>query len=131
MTLAELSYDTGLPLDLARLAKKREHGEPFRILEGNRMHILSAIKQEGLCLTRGGRYFHLTDGCDKGKAVKVLKTLYSEMFGKVLTYAVGDGPNDYPMLKAVDNPFIIKKSPTSRLNAWRGILSHLTSTICP
>jgi len=129
MTLAELAYDTGLPIDLAKLAKKREHGEPFRILEGNRMHIFSAIKHEGLFLTRGGRYFHLSDGCDKGKAVTVLKTLYSKMFENVLTYAVGDSPNDVPMLKMVDNPFFIRKNPTSRINAWTGILGHLKNSL--
>ena len=50
MTLEELAYDTGLPMHLAKLAQKREHDEPFRILEGNKSHVLKAIKHEGLRL---------------------------------------------------------------------------------
>ena len=123
MTLEELAFDTGLPMYLAKLAQKREHDEPFRIIQGNKLHILKAIKQQGLHCTRGGRYFHLTDNNDKGKATNILKNLYSQMFGKIETFGVGDGPNDLPMLKAVDKAFFIKKSPiNSRLNAWAGIL---------
>ena len=124
MTLEELAYDTGLPLNLAKLAQKREHDEPFRILEGNKSHILKAIKNEGLHCTEGGRYFHLTGNTDKGKAINVLKNLYCQMFGKIETFGVGDGPNDLPMLKVVDRPFFIKKKAgvNSRFNAWTGIL---------
>ena len=109
MTLEELARDTGLPLKMAKLAQKREHDEPFRILEGKKSHILAAIKNEGLSCTEGGRYFHLTGNTDKGKAIAVLKNLYCQMFGHVETFGVGDGPNDLPMLKVVDRPFFITK----------------------
>lgn len=130
MTLEELAYDTGLPMNLAKLAKKREHGEPFRIMEGNRMHVLSAIKSEGLHCVSGGRYLHLTDGTDKGKAVTVLKSLYRQMFGRIETVGVGDGPNDVPMLRVVDKPFFIQASGlNSRLDAWSGILRHISDSV--
>ena len=109
MTLEELAYDTGLSLNLAKLAQKREHDEPFRILKGNKLHILNVIKREGLHCTEGGRYFHLTGNTDKGKAIKILKNLYSQMFGRIEMFGVGDGPNDLPMLRVVDRPFFIKK----------------------
>jgi mannosyl-3-phosphoglycerate phosphatase len=126
MSREELAYDTGLPLHLAHLARKREHDEPFRIIEGNKTHILNAIKHEGLHCTQGGRYFHLTGNTDKGKAITVLKNLYSQTFGRIETFAVGDGPNDLPMLRAVDKPFFINKTTgNSRFNAWTGILSIL------
>lgn len=129
MTLEELAYDTGLPLDLARLAKRREHDEPFRIVEGSRARVLRAIRHEGLKCTQGGRYLHLTGNSDKGKAVAVLKSLYGEMFGRLETYAVGDGPNDAPMLRAVDKPFFIAKAHmNARLNAWLGILHTVGAT---
>jgi predicted mannosyl-3-phosphoglycerate phosphatase (HAD superfamily) len=90
--------------------------------QGNKLHILKAIKQQGLHCTRR-QILSLTDNNDKGKVTKILKNLYSQMFGKIETFGVGDGPNDLPMLKAVDKPFFIKKSPVnSRLNAWTGIL---------
>ena len=123
MTLEELAYDTGLPLDLARLAANREHDEPFRIVEGSKMRVLRAIRHEGLKCTEGGRYLHLTGDSDKGKAVEALKGLYCQMFGHVETFGVGDGSNDVPMLRAVDKPFFIRKTHVnSRLNAWMGIL---------
>jgi mannosyl-3-phosphoglycerate phosphatase len=123
MTLDELAYDTGLPLNLAKLAQKREHDEPFRIVEGNKSNILKAITREGLHCTQGGRYFHLTGNTDKGKAINVLKKLYCQMFGQIETFGVGDGLNDLPMLKVVDKPFFIKKNAglNSRFNAWTGI----------
>jgi mannosyl-3-phosphoglycerate phosphatase len=124
MTIQEVAHDSGLTLKLAELAKRREHDEPFKIVEGNRARILQAIKNEGLYCTEGGRYFHLIGNTDKGKAVAILKGLYFRMFGKVETFGIGDGPNDLPMLKVVDSPFLIRK--TAGLNAsflaWRGIL---------
>jgi mannosyl-3-phosphoglycerate phosphatase len=127
MTLQELAYDTGLPMHLARLAQKREHDEPFRIIEGKKAPILKAITKEGLKCTEGGRYFHLTGDNDKGKAVSVLKTLYNQTFGQIETFAVGDGPNDLPMLKAVDKPFFISKKPQAKFNAWSGILQLISA----
>ena len=129
MTLEELAYDTGLPLFLAKLAQKREHDEPFRILEGRKSHVFSAIKHEGLQCIEGGRYFHLTGNTDKGKAINILKHLYCQMFGKIETFGVGDGLNDLPMLKVVDKPFFIERraNVNSRLNAWAGILQLIGS----
>jgi mannosyl-3-phosphoglycerate phosphatase len=131
MTLEELAYDTGLPLNLAKLAQKREHDEPFRMVEGNKLHILKAIKNHGLHCTEGGRYFHLTGTNDKGKAINVLKNLYCQMFGKVETFGVGDSPNDFPMLNAVDRPFFIKKKAcfNSRFNAWTEILQLIRTKV--
>ncbi len=133
MSLEELAYDTGLPLNLAKFAQKREHDEPFRILKGNKSCILKAIKHEGLRCTEGGRYFHLTGNTDKGKAITVLKNLYCQMFGVVETFAVGDGPNDLPMLKVVDKPFFIKKRAgvNSRFNVWMGILQLVMAKPSP
>ncbi len=124
MTLEELAYDTGLPMHLALLSQKREHDEPFRILSGDKSQVLKAIKHEGLKCTEGGRYLHLTGNTDKGKAVSLLKNLYIQMFGKINTFGVGDGPNDLSMLKVVDRPFFIEKrlGINSRFNAWSGIL---------
>jgi mannosyl-3-phosphoglycerate phosphatase len=124
MTLEELARDTGLTLNLARLAKKREHDEPFRIVEGDKASILNAITNEGLHCTRGGRYFHLIGNADKGKAVSILKNLYCQMFGKVESFGIGDGHNDLPMLKVVEKPFLINKKAgvNSGFIVWKRIL---------
>ena len=131
MTLKELSQDTGLPMNLAELAKEREYDEPFRIIEGEKTQVLKAIKDEGMhCTQGGGKYFHLTGDHDKGKATVILKKLYRQAFSRIETFAVGDGPNDLPMLKVVDNPFFIKKGDSdSRFNAWTGILQHVEASL--
>jgi mannosyl-3-phosphoglycerate phosphatase len=128
MTLNEIAVDTGLPLNLAQLAMNREHDEPFKLLEGNKTHILNLINKEGLKLTEGGRYFHLTGDSDKGKAASTLKGLYKQVFGLVETFGIGDGPNDLPMLKMVDKPFRIKKSAGfgQSLKAWKAILQQIS-----
>ena len=128
MPSEEIAKDTELSLDLAKLAKKREYDEPFRIVDGNEKKVLSAIKREGLNYIRGAKYFHVLGNSDKGKAVTILKDLYSQMFGEIVTFGVGDGPNDVEMLKVVDTPFLIRK--TANKNAsrvvWRKIL-HLAA----
>jgi phosphoserine phosphatase len=60
-----------------------------------------------------------------------LKNLYSQMFGEIRTFGVGDGLNDLPMLKVVDKPFFIERKTNlnSRLNAWAGILQLIGSNI--
>jgi mannosyl-3-phosphoglycerate phosphatase len=130
MTIHEIARDAGLTLRLARLAKKREHDEPFKLLFGNKKKILQAIRSEGLFCTEGGRYFHLTGDTDKGKAVAVLRELYCRMFGKVETFGIGDGPNDLSMLNVVDNPFFIKKKEGFNSGlAWNGILQFVATKI--
>jgi mannosyl-3-phosphoglycerate phosphatase len=129
MTHEEVAKDAGLTLKLAKLAKKREHDEPFRIVKGNKTSILNTIRNEGLHCTEGGRYFHLTGNTDKGKAVTILKNLYDQMFGKVDSFGIGDGPNDLPMLKVVDRPFFIKKKAgvNSSFIGWKRILQLIGS----
>jgi mannosyl-3-phosphoglycerate phosphatase len=131
MTLQELVYDTGLPLHLAKLAKNREHDEPFRIIKGRKDQVIKAINKEGLKCTLGGRYFHLIGDNDKGKAVNILKNLYNQTFGQIETFGVGDGPNDLTMLKSVDKPFFITKKPEARSNAWTGILQLINAKTYP
>jgi mannosyl-3-phosphoglycerate phosphatase len=129
MTSEEIAKETGLSLELAKLAKKREYDEPCRIVNGNEKKILSAIKREGLNCIRSAKYFHLLGDSDKGKAVTILTDLYSQMFGGIVTFGVGDSPNDLEMLKVVDTPFLIRK--TANKNAsravWRKILHLVTS----
>lgn len=131
MTLGEIGKDSGLTLNLAKLAKKREYDEPFRILEGNEREVLSAIKKEGLSCTKGGKYFHLLGNSDKGKAAVVLSELYSQKFGKIATFGVGNSRNDFSMLKVVDTPFLVRKTANKNANyaVWKEILNLATKMI--
>jgi mannosyl-3-phosphoglycerate phosphatase len=127
LTVAEVAEETGLPLDLAALAKKREYSEPFKILSGDVGQVLQAIKMAGLSYTKGGRYLTALGCVDKGKAVEVLKGLYLKQFGNIFTFAVGDGENDLTMLAAVDKPFFIRAPSMVKL-VWAEILHIIESS---
>ena len=112
MTVEEVAADCGLSLEEARRAKLREYDEPF-ILEDRRREVVERLGEQialrGLSLTQGGRYFHLLGGNDKGRAVHILSELFRKADGAILTVALGDSPNDLPMLQAVDHPFLVRK----------------------
>ncbi len=118
----EIAKDSGLPLSLAQLAKKREYSEPFKILDGKEKEVLDAISGEGLCFTRGGRYLHALGNCDKGKATSILKNLYLQQFKKIFSIGVGDSANDLTMLKIVDKPFFVNKTADKKA-VWKEIES--------
>ena len=73
MTHAEIAGRTGLPVERAALAGEREFTEPFIMERPDDFGPFSdAAANEGLKVTRGGRFCHLMGiGQDKGKAVQM------------------------------------------------------------
>jgi mannosyl-3-phosphoglycerate phosphatase len=122
MTVEEIAQDSGLPMPQARLARKREYSEPFKILNGIEKKALDSICKVGLCYTRGGRYLHAMGNCDKGKATAILRNLYFEQFRGILSIGVGDSANDLAMLKTVDKPFFMEKT-ADKKKIWKEIES--------
>ncbi len=111
MSPEEISKCCNMPLEQARLAKEREYDEPFRLAKKEDEEEVSIIiRENGLSLTKGGTFYHLTGGNDKGKAVKILTDLYSRKYGKIMTYGFGNSENDFEMLEAVDEAYIIQKA---------------------
>lgn len=111
MALDELTAFTGLSEPEARLARLREGSEPLiwecdeARLEGFR----EGLAGDGLQLVRGGRFWHATGTVHKGSAVSWLISRAEALRGRrPLTLALGDGPNDIPMLEAVDQAVVIR-----------------------
>ncbi|NPU84979.1 MAG: HAD-IIB family hydrolase [Syntrophaceae bacterium] len=107
MAVEEVARLTDLPLERARLAMEREFSEPFLLEDGERLSELTALAEEvGLSVTRGGRFFHfIRRGQDKGRAARFVKTIFGRQWNEpILTVGLGDGPNDIPLLMAVDYP---------------------------
>jgi mannosyl-3-phosphoglycerate phosphatase len=111
MSAEVLAALSGLPSAAAELALRREHDEPFMV-EGTESRDPSlderfdqAARRRGLRVSRGGRFYHLTDAVDKGRAVHALLALWSGGVG--LTAGLGDAANDLPMLEAVDRPIVM------------------------
>ncbi|MDF1536862.1 MAG: HAD-IIB family hydrolase [bacterium] len=110
MEASEISALTGLTWEEAQLSRQRDYDEAFFIpMEHEPEKIREAAQKHGFTLLRGGRCYHLTGGCHKGKAVKILSELYRRHKGMVLTIGIGDSANDLPMLEAVDRPFVVQK----------------------
>ncbi len=110
MDTAKVAEITGLSLEEAELAKRREFDEPF-IFYGEQAKLsmlLASIQEKGLRYTVGGRLYHLTGDNDKGMAVDILKGLYQRKFDDIVTIALGDSPNDLPMLERVDYPILVQ-----------------------
>ena len=110
MEPAEVAALTGLHLTQASLAAAREYTEPFLLEEPARLLPLIAWAAErGLQVLAGGRFHHLAAAAqDKGRAVTFLcERFRRHAGGPVITMALGDSPNDLPMLAAVDMPVLL------------------------
>ena len=102
---------TGLSKAQATLARSREFNEPIMppTDEAQAQELITAAEEAGLQVTRGGRFWHLLGGGDKGKAVRLLKVLYAKRDPEMLSMALGDAPNDLPMLEAVERPVLVAR----------------------
>ena len=111
----ELFSLCGLSGTEAEFARKREYDEPF-IIEGKESHVdvvRRKIEEKGMQYAWGGRFHHILGNNDKGKAVEILKELYENQFFSISTLGIGDSTNDYPMLAAVDHPFLLRDKESS------------------
>jgi mannosyl-3-phosphoglycerate phosphatase len=111
----ELFSLCGLSANEADFAKKREYDEAF-VIEGEESQIEAVrrkIEEKGMHYAWGGRFHHILGNNDKGKAVAILKELYENPFFSITTLGIGDSANDYPMLAAVDHPFLLREQGSS------------------
>ncbi|MBI2860539.1 MAG: mannosyl-3-phosphoglycerate phosphatase [Chloroflexi bacterium] len=124
MTAAEVAAETGLDIYSAMLAKQREYDETlvFDAPDEEVRQALQKMREAGLNVTHGGRFFNVMGASDKGAAVAILSGIYRRMWGEIMTVGIGDSNNDLPMLARVDAPFLVQK----RDGAWEDIdLPHL------
>lgn len=110
MSDREVAGATGLNLEAAKRARQREYAETLK-LEGppdEISQLLNSIKKASLNYTRGGRFYEVMGPNDKGKATRTLISLFQKKLGRLRTVAIGDSPNDLPMLLAVDIPLLVQ-----------------------
>ena len=115
MDVSEISQRTGLDEADARLAAMREYDEPF-IFEGETPDDLGPLHQyaaqRGLMIVSGGRFHHLLGNNHKGNAMMKIASWYDSQYllkgeGTIPTIALGDSPNDFPMLLRADFPVLV------------------------
>lgn len=110
LTASQVAELTGLSLEEADLARRREFDEPFTFDDpGDRRaaEFLRAIEARGLTWTRG-RLFHILGDNDKGRAARILAGFYRRACPTLRTVGIGDAPNDLPLLEAVDVPVLVQ-----------------------
>ncbi len=110
MTSEQIANITGLSNEEAVRASKREFDEPFLFDADENMteKLIHAVREKGFDITRGA-FYHILGKSDKGKAVSLLTGMYDRELGDVCTIAIGDSPNDLPMLRNVDIAVIVER----------------------
>ena len=111
MRVDEISHLTGLDPEAARVAAMREFDEPFIIGgegPGDENAVIKAAEQRGLSVSAGGRFYHLQGGNDKGQSMEIIISCYERSYGEVTSIALGDSPNDFPMLERADYPVLVR-----------------------
>lgn len=112
MSEEEIVRRTGLSQQEARWARMREYSEPFLLPKVDPSSLVDLVEEaeaRGLTCIQGGRFFHLLGSTDKGKAVRLLSQFLREHWGNVKSVGLGDSPNDFPMLEAVDIPVLVRR----------------------
>jgi mannosyl-3-phosphoglycerate phosphatase family protein len=111
VSVNSLSVITGLRPSYARRMADRKFGETILLIDQNDVTKFTRIAREnGLKVIHGGRFFDVTAGNDKGRAVKILLRLFRKEYGKGVTFfGIGDSPNDAPMLRHMDVPMLVQR----------------------
>ncbi|MGR3177345.1 MAG: HAD-IIB family hydrolase [Candidatus Anammoxibacter sp.] len=110
LTAKEVSEVTGMTLEEAILAKKREFDEPFTFngSDEKKTQFLMAVEKRGFNWTEG-RFLHILGNHDKGMAARILIGFFKQIFKNVTSVGLGDSLNDLPFLSEVDYPVLIPK----------------------
>jgi mannosyl-3-phosphoglycerate phosphatase family protein len=111
VSIKKLSSITGLRPSNARRMADRKYGETILLIDEKDVKPLTRRAREiGLRVIHGGRFFDVTAGNDKGKAVGILLQLYRQKYAqKVIFFGIGDSPNDAPMLQHMDVPMLVQR----------------------
>lgn len=110
MSVEEVAEIAHMSIAEAGFAKERDFDEPFTFkgTEEETRRLFEAITARGFHYTKG-KFFHILGNTDKGKAMALLIDLYAREFPGMTTVAIGDSPNDIPMLEMVDCPIIVQR----------------------
>jgi mannosyl-3-phosphoglycerate phosphatase len=111
VSLKKLSSITGLGPSNARRMADRKYGETIlQIDEKDVKPFTRRARQFGLRVIHGGRFFDVTAGNDKGRAVRILLHLFRKKYAQdIIFFGIGDSLNDAPMLHHMDVPMLVQR----------------------
>ena len=109
-TVEEVVGWTGLTPEAAQQAMEREATEP--LLWQDTEAALESFQQQlnklGLQCVKGGRFYHVMGMFNKASCFHSLKTHYAQgQAEEIAVIALGDSPNDLPMLQQADYAVVI------------------------
>lgn len=110
MSVEEVARAYGLSLLDARLAKLRDHAEPFRFTDATpkaRARLLHALQSAGFQCLDDGRFYHALARVDVGGRVRLLKSLYNEN-RRLVVAGVSNRLDDLPMLQEMDVSVVVQ-----------------------
>lgn len=110
-TINEIAELTGLSPQSAHLAKLRMCSEPILWQDTAEAYkrFEQSICEHGYKLVQGNRFVHVLGASGKENAMQKLISQYRfSGIKNIKTIALGDSPNDRPMLLAADYPVVIK-----------------------
>jgi mannosyl-3-phosphoglycerate phosphatase len=111
LSIESLCHLTDMPPASARRMAQREYGETILQIDRRQQRKFAKVaEQSGLKTIYGGRFFDVTIGNDKGKAVGIMINLYKKKYYKdnVKFFGVGDSQNDSTMLRLMDVPMLVQ-----------------------
>ena len=111
LSIESLCHLTDMPPASARRMAQREYGETILQIDRRQQRRFAKVaEQSGLKTIYGGRFFDVTIGSDKGKAVGIMINLYKKKCYKdnVKFFGVGDSQNDSTMLRLMDVPMLVQ-----------------------
>jgi mannosyl-3-phosphoglycerate phosphatase family protein len=111
LSIESLCHLTDMPPASARRMAQREYGETVLQIDRRQQRKFAKVaEQSGLKTIYGGRFFDVTIGNDKGKAVGIMINLYKKKYYKdnVKFFGVGDSQNDSTMLRLMDVPMLVQ-----------------------
>jgi mannosyl-3-phosphoglycerate phosphatase len=119
-SVAGVSRLTGLGRVRAARARRREYSEPVQA-GGSReeARFLRACRLRRLDLIQGGRFWQVSRGADKGKAVGALLAYLGGAAHSVVSLGLGDSHNDFAFLRRVDHPCLVARPDGTYAPGWR------------
>ncbi|SFF34070.1 mannosyl-3-phosphoglycerate phosphatase [Thermoflexibacter ruber] len=112
MPMDELERLLGLDKDKIHKALAKSYTKTLlnSLSEKEVLKIKEELLKSGLTIAKGSKFYSVMSiDTDKGKAVKILNELFAKKYKQFTSVGIGDGLNDFPMLKVVDRPFLVQR----------------------